>query len=112
MGDYLLTNISKRGIISCRFLSFFLINPEARQAVATAMWAPMLSLVHNGGTDPVLISMTQIQVYYIQERRGDRKDRNLSLSVLNVLCGRQSSSAYWRPHDHIDQTYSDQLMVT
>lgn len=23
MGDYLLTNISKRGIISCRFLSFF-----------------------------------------------------------------------------------------
>lgn len=29
MGDYLLTNISKRGIISCRFLSFFPIRPEA-----------------------------------------------------------------------------------
>lgn len=29
MGDYLLTNISKRGIISCRFLSFFPISPEA-----------------------------------------------------------------------------------
>lgn len=29
MGDYLLTNISKRGIISGRFLSFFPISPEA-----------------------------------------------------------------------------------
>lgn len=28
------------------------------------------------------------------------------------LCGCKSSSAYLRPHDHIDQTYSDQLMVT
>lgn len=28
------------------------------------------------------------------------------------LCGRKSCSAYLRPHDHIDQTYSDQLMVT
>lgn len=111
MGDYLLMNISKRGIISCRFLSFFPINPEARQAVSTAMWAPTLSLVHNGGTDPVLISMTQIQVYPGEERR-QKRQKSLSLSLLNFLCGRQSSSAYWRPHDHIDQTYSDQLMVT
>lgn len=29
MRDYLLTNISKRGIISCKFLSFFPISPEA-----------------------------------------------------------------------------------
>lgn len=29
IGDYLLTNISKHGIISCRFLSFFPISPEA-----------------------------------------------------------------------------------
>lgn len=55
MGDYLLTNISKRGIISCRFLSFFPISPEARQAAATAMPAPTLSLTHNGSSDPVLI---------------------------------------------------------
>lgn len=55
MGDYLLTNISKRGIISCRFLSFFPISPEARQAAATAMPAPALSLTHNGSTDPILI---------------------------------------------------------
>lgn len=55
MGDYLLTNISKRGIISCRFLSFFPISPEARQAVATAMPAPTLSLTHNRSTDPILI---------------------------------------------------------
>lgn len=34
MGDYLLTNISKLGIISGRFLSFFPISPEARQAEA------------------------------------------------------------------------------
>lgn len=27
MGDYLLTNISKHGIISCRFLSFLPIRP-------------------------------------------------------------------------------------
>lgn len=29
IGDNLLTNISKHGIISCRFLSFFPISPEA-----------------------------------------------------------------------------------
>lgn len=56
MGDYLLTNISKRGIISCRFLSFFPISPEARQAAATAMRTPTLSLTHNGSTDPILIN--------------------------------------------------------
>lgn len=83
MGDYLLTNISKRGIISCRFLSFFPINPEARQAVATAMRAPTLSLAHNGSTDPVLIN------YDLNTgacRRGVKKsvkrERDLSLSLL------------------------------
>lgn len=29
IGDNLLTNISKHGIISCRFLPFFPISPEA-----------------------------------------------------------------------------------
>lgn len=84
MGDYLLTNISKRGIISCRFLSFFPINPEARQAVATAMWAPTLSLAHNGSTDPVLIN------YDLNTgacRRGEEKgkvyrEREIFLSLL------------------------------
>lgn len=56
MGDYLLTNIFKRGIISSRFLSFFPISPEARKAAATTMWAPTLSLTHNGSADPILIN--------------------------------------------------------
>lgn len=72
MGDYLLTNISKRGIISSRFLSFFPISPEARQAAATAMWAPTLSLTHNGSADPILIN------YDLDAgacRRGEEKDK-------------------------------------
>ena len=105
MGDYLLTNISKRGIISCRFLSFFPISPEARQAAATAMWAPTLSLTHNGSTDPVLIN------YDLHTGGEERRETGEYADLFSsVGCG--SSSAYLRPHDHIDQTYSDQLMVT
>lgn len=90
MGDYLLTNISKRGIISCRFLSFFPISPEARQAAATAMPAPTLSPTHNGSTDQVLINY---DLDTGDERRGEERGavergsraRPISPSSLSVV---------------------------
>lgn len=78
MGDYLLMNIFKRGIISCRFLSFFPISPEARQAVAIATLAPRLSLTHNGGTGPLLINSN---LDTGDGRRGEER-RGSSLSTL------------------------------
>lgn len=99
MGDYVLTNISKRGIISCRFLSFFPISPEARQAAATAMRAPTLSLTHNGSSDPLINHDLDT---------GDRKRGDSEVSSMSLLLW----FAYLRPHDRIDQTHCDQLMVT
>lgn len=87
MGDYLMTNISKRGIISCRFLSFFPINPEARQAAATAMRTPThyARLVHNGSTDPVLINDDlNTGVCRRGEEEEKWKGRNLSLCSFSL----------------------------
>lgn len=95
MGDYLQMSISKRGIISSRFLSFFPISPEARQAATTATPAPRLSSMHEGSADPLLIIHNA--------DTGDGRKGEAAISSF-FFCGHIFCSAYLRPHDQTDQT--------